>query len=254
MSGITLYQFRFSPYNEKVRWALDYKGIAHRRVSLLPGPHIGKARKLSGQSATPILVIDSDVIAGSADILDEIERRFPDRPLGPAGEVGRARAAQVERIFDDGITPKIRRAVLAAMIDSPGYMARCFAQGHSGFVRVFYGLALPFARGLIKKGNGITGRDSVREGEAAAQEALDWVVAETAATGYLFGTAFSRADLVVAAHLAPLVDPPHADMQRPSPMPRRMRKWLARWRAHPGAAWVMAMYAKHRPPTQGRNA
>jgi glutathione S-transferase len=38
---IELLQFRHSPYNEKVRWALDLKRLPHRRRSLLPGPHMG---------------------------------------------------------------------------------------------------------------------------------------------------------------------------------------------------------------------
>ena len=37
---IELLQFRHSPYNEKVRWALDLKRVPHRRHSLLPGPHV----------------------------------------------------------------------------------------------------------------------------------------------------------------------------------------------------------------------
>jgi hypothetical protein len=36
---IELWQFRASPYNEKVRWALDLKQVPHRRRSVLPGLH-----------------------------------------------------------------------------------------------------------------------------------------------------------------------------------------------------------------------
>jgi glutathione S-transferase len=35
---ITLYQFQFSHYCEKARWALDYKGLAYAPKNLLPGP------------------------------------------------------------------------------------------------------------------------------------------------------------------------------------------------------------------------
>ena len=38
--SIELWQFRLSMYPEKVRWALDYKGVPHIRHSLLPGPHV----------------------------------------------------------------------------------------------------------------------------------------------------------------------------------------------------------------------
>ena len=47
MAGITLYQFPASHYNEKVRWALDLKGVPHDRVSLLPGPHAPRMKRLT---------------------------------------------------------------------------------------------------------------------------------------------------------------------------------------------------------------
>ncbi len=51
---LTLLQFPYSPYNEKARWALDYKRVAHRRRSFLPGPHKLKIRRLTGQSGLPV--------------------------------------------------------------------------------------------------------------------------------------------------------------------------------------------------------
>ena len=39
MNHPVLWQFTASHYNEKARWALDWKGVAHVRQSLLPGPH-----------------------------------------------------------------------------------------------------------------------------------------------------------------------------------------------------------------------
>ena len=52
---LELLQFRYSPYNEKVRWALDVKRVAHRRRSLLPGPHIVQVRRHTGRTSTPCL-------------------------------------------------------------------------------------------------------------------------------------------------------------------------------------------------------
>ena len=40
MADPVLWQFKYSHYNEKARWALDFKRIPHRRRSLLPGLHI----------------------------------------------------------------------------------------------------------------------------------------------------------------------------------------------------------------------
>ncbi|MCA9686256.1 MAG: glutathione S-transferase N-terminal domain-containing protein, partial [Myxococcales bacterium] len=50
--SLELVQFAFSHYNEKARWALDYKGLAHRRRSLLPGPHVPVVKLLTGKAET----------------------------------------------------------------------------------------------------------------------------------------------------------------------------------------------------------
>jgi glutathione S-transferase len=43
---LELYQFRFSHYCIKARWALEHKRIAYRERNLLPGAHIKVARAL----------------------------------------------------------------------------------------------------------------------------------------------------------------------------------------------------------------
>lgn len=243
---VQLLQFRFSPYNEKARWALDFKNVAHTRVNLAPGPHAPKIKKLTGQTATPVLIIGARAIAGSAAIIDELEKLQPLPALYPADAAERARALEIQKRFDDDLMPRIRRAILMTIIHDGAYVAKVFGAGR------FYGLVFPLVRGLVKKGNGVTGPESAVDGEKAAQEAFDWVAKESKATGYLVGNAFSVADLAVASHLATCIDPPHVDMQRPQPAPQKMNDWLARWRAHPGAPWVMEMYRKHRPQPLAR--
>jgi glutathione S-transferase len=39
----TLWQIEVSHFSEKARWALDYKGVEHKRSSPLPGAHIAVA-------------------------------------------------------------------------------------------------------------------------------------------------------------------------------------------------------------------
>lgn len=244
---LELVQFRYSPYNEKARWGRDFKGLPHRRRSLLPGPHMRATKRLSGQTATPILVIDGEAVAGSARILERLEREASTPALFPADPALRAEAVAIERRFDEDLTPRIRRAVLAAILDDAGYVARVFGADHGGLARTLYAATFPLARGLVRKGNGIGSQADIDDGCAAATEALDFVVDRTATTGYLVGDRFTLADLAAAASLAPLVDPDHPDMRRREPMPDTLRQWLARWRAHPGAAWIDEMYRKHRP-------
>lgn len=244
-----LHQFPYSHYNEKARWGLDWKQIRHRRVTYLPGPHLRPIRRLSGQTATPVLALDGATIAGSAAILDTLESRFPERPLLPADRVLRERALGLQRRFDDEYGPAVRTAVFSVLLEEGGYLCRIFSTGQREPVRWLYRAAFPLTRPLMAKANGATDPTAVERAFERTQEALDLVARESAASGQLAGDAFSIADLAAAALLAPLVEPPHPDMARPQPAPPRFAAFRARWQGHPGARWVLAQYARHRPPS-----
>ena len=70
-----LLTIRVSHYNEKARWALDWKGAAHERQSLLPGPHMRTVKKLTNGATVqvPVLVEAQQVIAGSAAIIEHLD-------------------------------------------------------------------------------------------------------------------------------------------------------------------------------------
>lgn len=121
---IELPQFRYLPHNEKVRWALDLKRIPYRRTDLMPGPHMARVRKLSGQTATPVLLIDSRVVCGSAAILRELDRLQPEPPL----HTGREDVGAVEDKIGAVPGPRIRRKVLALPLEDHGYFCRVFAE------------------------------------------------------------------------------------------------------------------------------
>ncbi len=48
LAAVTLYEFSLSHYNEKARWALDYKGIPYHSEPVLPGLHFGKNQEIIG--------------------------------------------------------------------------------------------------------------------------------------------------------------------------------------------------------------
>lgn len=244
---IELWQFRFSPYNEKARWALALKGVKHRAHTVLPGPHASKISKLSGQTKTPVLVMDGKVIPNSADILAALDERYPDPALMPESADGRARALELQRWLDDDIGPRLRKVVLNSMMGAYGYITATFAGDQSWPMRTIYRAVLPLAARKIRKGNGISGQADIEDGHLAIAETLDFVAGESEATGYLVGESFTIADLTAAAVLAPVVNPDHPDMKRPEPMPRATRDLIDRYAGHPGSEWVREIYRKHRP-------
>jgi glutathione S-transferase len=243
---IELLQFRHSPYNEKVRWALDLKHVPHRRRSLLPGPHIGVVKRLTGRTGTPVLVYDGTAIDGSANILEWLEARGGVPALLPAEPAQREEALRIQRWFDDDLTPRIRCSALDALLQQPGYFARIFGDGSSRLKQMAYACVVPFAASLVRKGNGITGVAAIADGHRAATEALDFVAERCAATGYLVGDSFSIADLTAASTLAVLIRPADSPMSCPQPVAQAFRALMDRYAEHPGAAWVHGIYARHR--------
>ena len=241
---VELFQFRHSPYNEKVRWALDLKRIAHRRIDLMPGPHMAVVRRLSGQTATPVLRIDGRTIAGSAAILGELDRLAPEPSLRAVDP----QVAELEERFDNDLGPRIRRKVLSALLEDLGYFCKVFAEGQPAAKRTLYRLMLPFAQGLVRKGNGIAGAASIEDGMRALHEGLDLVADRSRRTGYLVEGSLSAADIAAASILAMVVNPPNSTMTKPQPMPAAFAALIGSVEKHPGAAWVRTIYARHRAP------
>lgn len=247
---LELFHFPYSHFNEKARWALDYKGLPHRRRGLLPGLHMRKVKRLTGQTRTPCLRIDDKWIVGSAHIVAELDRVAPEPPLFPSDPAERRQVEIIIARFDDDWAPRIRRVVLSALLDKSDYLARLFATGQPGAKRLLYRALMPMAKGMIRKGNGITGEGSVQNGLAACRDAVSFVSENAGKNGYLVGGRFTAADLTAAAILSPLADPPDCEMTRPRPVPEKVAALQMEYANHPGTAWVLEMYRRHRTARQ----
>src|SRR3954451_11127800 len=98
-----LWHLQISHYNEKVRWALDYKKIPHVRHAMLPGVHRLKARQVAGVVTSPVMEIDGQGIGESSAILEAIEERWPEPRLIPTDTAERERALGLEKWLDDEV-------------------------------------------------------------------------------------------------------------------------------------------------------
>lgn len=246
MTDITLHQFPFSHYNEKARWALAFKGLSYHRESYLPGPHMPQIRKLSGQTSTPVLAWDNNIVAGSAAILEFLETRVPEPPLFPGDPTQSEDVSKWITWLDDEVGPANRTVLFAALIDEGGYMTGMFSSQRALPVKWFYRFTFPFAKGLIAAGNGVN-PENIAQCRQTTAAALDRVAAAVADTGYLVGDSFTAADLTAAALFAPLANPTHPDMKRPEPVPSSVRDIIRSYADHPTISWVNRMYELHRP-------
>jgi len=245
MSETILYQFSGSHYNEKARWALDWKGAAHERQSLLPGPHMRTVKKLTNGATVqvPVLVEAQQVIPGSAAIIEHLERLHPEPALYPADPTQRARALEIQSEFDEQVGPATRLALFHEVMDAR-YALSLFAEGQTAFARVAYRAAFPAVHQVMKKTMKINDQ-SAATARVRSREALDFVAAEAGPSGYLVGERFSVADLCCAALLMPCVDV--SDLGGPAPARGpKLDGWYARWAELPGAEWVREIYRRHR--------
>jgi len=245
MSAITLHQFQFSHYNEKARWALDYKLLPYRKRSLLPGLHIPVVLWLSGQRQLPVLEDDGAIIAGSAAIIAHLEETHPDPPLFPAGEAERRRALEIAAWFDEKVGPAIRRAFFFDLLPEGAAAARLFTGDRTDLTASLYRALFPLTRAIMRADMRIDAEGGA-EGRRITAEAFDRVADVVGPSGYLVGDAFSVADLTAAALLAPALCPPEFPVQIPEPRPRALVEWNQRWAAHPGGRWVLDIYRRHR--------
>jgi len=242
-----LYHIEVSHYNEKARWALDYKGVPHRRKAPMPMAHLLWALAMTrGQGKTfPILRMNGDTIHDSTRIIERLERDYPDPPLYPGDPDDRRRALGLEEFFDEELAPHIRRAAFAEVTrdaDAFAWIAapRAGRLLHAGFKRSVY-----VAGPLTRLRYGINDETAI-EGRAKTGAALERLESEIGPSGYLVGDSFTVADLTAAALFFPLVRPPESDHLIPGPGPERLEEFRAEHAGRPAWEWVREMYRRHR--------
>jgi glutathione S-transferase len=240
-----LFQFEFSHFNEKARWAFDWKRVAHRRHSYLPGFHMLPIMRLSRQRAVPVVRVDGRVIAGSAAIVEWLEHAQPHPALYPEDPAQRREALELQRWLDDEVGPAARRALFFDLLADGGYAARCFTVDRDGVVPALFRALFPVTRIIMERDMQIDAAGAER-GREVTRQALEVVADRGARNGFLVGERFSVADLTAAALLSVVRFPAESPVVLPEPRAEGVRRWLARWAAMPGTAWVAETYRRHR--------
>ena len=106
-----LWHIPLSHFNEKARWALDCKGIAHRRQVLGP-VYLVRAWRATGQGKLPILFLDGRAISDSTRIIAALEERYKEPPLYPREPALGKRALELEDDFDETLGPALRASII----------------------------------------------------------------------------------------------------------------------------------------------
>jgi len=181
MSTTKLITMYGSPWSERVRWALAFKGLPYEKENYEAGVDEEKIKKLTGQALVPVLVVDGKVIPDSTAILEWLEDARPEPALLPKSAKDRATATLWEEVALNALGPHGRVMITGRLlrIDDPEAQksGKYFAEkyGYSPFEEEQSRLTV--ARILTSLKETLSGRE------------------------YLVGDAFTRADITVAAML-----------------------------------------------------
>jgi glutathione S-transferase len=203
---LRLYTFSISHFAEKARWALDYKGIVYEEARLMPGMHIPIVRRLAPRTTVPVLVDRGRVIQGSSAIIDWADTHSPGRSLTPSDAFERERVLELERWLDVELGDPLRRVFYHYALDHGDLVVSLFTQGTRWWEKAFCRLAFPLIKQRIRGMYAINEANVAADKEriAGAYERIDGLLASSP---YLIGDRFSRADLTLAALLAPMWRP-----------------------------------------------
>jgi glutathione S-transferase len=241
-----LWHIEISNFNEKARWALDYKGIPHVRKAPMPGAHGIYARRLTrgGARTFPVLQLEGQAIGDSTAIIAALEEYQPEPPLYPTDPDELTRALEIEDYFDTEVGSYVRSLSFFHLLQDRDLAIAGINQGENVGRQRMMRAAYPVVRAFMNRDYTIT-EERAHESRQKIDAALERIVAETGPSGYLVGDSFSVADLTAASILGPFISPP----EFPHPIteiPESLQALRGAGRAHPAGVWVTEMYARHR--------
>jgi len=249
MDTPVLWHIPLSHFNEKVRWTLDYKRIAHHR-QVLGADYLIRAWRATGRGTLPILFLDGRAIGDSTHIIAALEERYSEPPLYPGDAAARQRALALEDYFDEGLGPALRAAVVTPLFrHDPDLALRVLT---TGMPDKAYQMLRPLVRvfpAFYRFRHKISDAE-LEADRATVNAALDRIEQERRGRSYLVGDTFTVADLTAAAMLSPLLQPPEIQYPLRVELPPYLHDYRAALLQHPAAQWAADIYRLHR----GRSA
>jgi len=240
---ITLYQFPISHYCEKARWALDYKKLQHTTKNLLPGPHIKQVMAMAKTSEVPVIKHKNNIIQKSDNIVDYLDKTFPEKHLTPLDETTRLQALEWEQFANKEIGINLRTFFYHTLLKHPDVLIPIFTHQGPWYGKIFMKLFFPKLRKTMIRYMRIND-ESAAQARINLKLAIDKINAHLVNKQYLAGDQFSRADLATAALLAPLIQPEKYGVPWPSPLPPVLQATIDEWSTE--LEWVRKIYKDYR--------
>ncbi|WP_370979152.1 glutathione S-transferase family protein [Agaribacterium sp. ZY112] len=240
---ITLYQMPVSHYCEKVRWALAYKRLPYRTKNLLPGLHARPVKKMTGQTAVPVLKDGCQILANSSDIISFLDDEYPRFSLTPDDSDLALQAKEWEAWADAEIAVNVRILAYYHLLDRPDLLKPMFCDRGPWYGRFYIDLTYEKVAAALRQGLQLN-EQRVEKAKEALKLAIIKLKPYVESNSRLLGSDFSRADLAVAALLAPLFQPNKYDLMWPESMPVDFQRDVAEFESV--KAWVLDTYQRYR--------
>jgi len=240
---ITLYQFPISHYCEKIRWALDYKGLEHKTINLLPGLHIKTTTKLAKHSSVPVLTDSEVVLQNSSKIITYLDETYPEKSLTPADEIIQLEALEWEKFVDAEIGVHVRVCCYHILLEHPETVIPFFAHKGPWYGSLLMKLGFSKLKVKMRKMMNINAA-SFAESKTILNTAVDKIYQHLQNNDFLAGSTFSRADLAAASLLAPLVMPDGYGLNWPKKIPADLQALMDEFKDR--TVWVDEIYKKYR--------
>ncbi len=241
---IRLYTFTISHFSEKARWAFDWNGVAYDERRLLPGPHMPFVRRRAPRTSVPVIDHDGTIVQGSRAILDYLESTLGKMKLAPPPGAAK-RCVEIEELADRAFGLGTQRVFYDALLEHRDTVVDLWTQGGPSWGRTFYRFAWRFLDRGVRRQYKIR-PDKVAESKDLFRHAFDELDRELDGRPYLLGDAPSRADVTVAALLAPMCRPPEHVVRWPADMPDELGSFIGQFEGRPTWQLVRRMYRDHR--------
>lgn len=240
---IQLYQFPFSHFCEKARWALDYKGVPYRAVNFLPGFHLRPVQKLAPKTCLPVLRDEGKVVQDSVAIIDYLDAKIPVPALTPRDPEAARQAIEWERYFDEDIGVTLRLWFYHHALPDRHVALGFLLQDAQWYQRPLFTLGFSAVRPRMQQHMNINA-DTAKQAQQRLLAALERLEGALDGRRFLVEDRFSRADLTACALLSPFCLPDEA--RASTTFPAAVFKLREELKGRPFYQWVRSVYDCHR--------
>lgn len=242
---LRLLTFAISHFSEKARWAFDLSGLAYGERCLIPGPHMLVTRRLAPRTHVPILQHGARAIQGSGAILDYLQNELGATGFAPE-PAHAAECARLEALADTAFGLGVQQILYALLLDEPELVIDLWTQRGPFYGRAFYAVAYPVIARAVRRMYRINPA-TVQRARERFRSAMDETDRALDGSPYLLGDRLTRADITVAALLAPVCRPKEHLLRWPE-LPEHTLAFVREFEERPTYQHVLRLYRDHRRP------